>query len=113
MLSLPVEARRYNTLALGDFSRWIVKHIDNCFAFARGLQLGIEQMEDIILVTGCDRTRSWTNIAFLGDQSVARVSFEVKVEGPDTSIDFQWPPEVAREAIVHQGPDGAVRLYAI
>ena len=91
----------------------MVKHIGSWFDFAQGRGMGIAGMEEIILVTGCDRTRSWTNIAFLGDQSVARVSFEVKVEGPDTSIDFQWPPEVAREAIVHQGPDGAVRLYAI
>jgi hypothetical protein len=58
-----------------------VKHIDSWFAFARKLGLGIEQMEEIILVTGCDRTRSWTNVAFLGGQADAQVSFGVRVEG--------------------------------
>ena len=91
-----------------------MKHIDGWFAFTQKLGLGIEQMEEIILVTGCDRTRSWTNIAFLGNQVDAQVSFGVKVEGPasDTSIDFQFLPENARGAVLRQGPEGTVRLYA-
>ena len=93
--------------------RWIVKHIDSWLAFARKLELGIEQMEEIILVTGCDRTRSWTNVAFLGNQIDAKVSFGVRVEGPDTSINFQVLPENARGAVLHYGPEGAVRLHAV
>ena len=112
MLSLPVPARREDTLARGDFSRWMVRHIDSWFAFARNLGLGIEQMEEIILVTGCDRTRSWTNVAFLGSQADAQVSFGVKVEGPDTSISFQFLPENARGAVLRHGPEGTVRLCA-
>jgi hypothetical protein len=70
-------------------------------------------MEEIILVTGCDRTRSWTNIAFLGNEVDARVSFGVNVEGPDTSVNFQFSPENARGAVLLHGPEGTVRLYAI
>ena len=91
---------------------WIVKHIDSWLAFARKLELGIEQMEEIILVTGCDRTRSWTNIAFFGNQIDAKVSFGVRVEGTDTSINFQFLPENANGAVFHYGPEGAVRLHA-
>jgi hypothetical protein len=90
-----------------------VKHIDSWFAFARNFGLGIEQMEEIVLVTGCDRTRSWTNVAFLGNQVDAKVSFGVKVEGPDTSINFQFSPENARGAVLRHGPQGTVRLYAV
>jgi hypothetical protein len=75
--------------------------------------MGIQQMEEIILVTGCDLTRSWTNIAFLGGQVDAEVSFRVMVEEADTSISFQFSPENARGAVVHHGPEGTVRLYAI
>jgi hypothetical protein len=92
-----------------------VKHIDSWFAFARKLGLGIEQMEEIILVTGCDRTRSWTNVVFLGNQvdaQPAKVSFGVQVEGPDTSINFQFSPENARGAVLRHGPEGTVRLYS-
>jgi hypothetical protein len=73
-------------------------------------------MEEIILVTGCDLTRSWTNVAFLGGQVDARVSFGVNVEGPespDPRINFQFSPENARGAVLCHGPEGAVRLYAV
>lgn len=105
-------ARREDTIALGDFIRWIVKHIDIWFAFARKLGLGIEQMEEIILVTGCDRTRSWANVAFLGDYVDAQVSFGVQAEGPDPCINFQFSPENARGAVLRHGPEGTVCLYA-
>ena len=87
-----------------------MKHIDSCFVFAQTLGLGIEEMEEIILVTGCDRTKSWTNVAFLGNQVDAQVSFGAKVEGPDTSINFQFSPENARGAVLRHGPEGTVRL---
>jgi hypothetical protein len=92
-----------------------VKHIDSWFAFARELGIGIQQMEEIILVTGCDLTRSWTNIAFHGGQADAQVSFRVKVEEEleDTSIKFQFLPENAQGAALHHGPEGTVRLYAV
>ena len=112
-MSLPVETRRVDTLAQDDFKQWIVKHIDSWFAFARNLRLGIQQMEEIILVTGCDLTRSWTNVAFLGGEIDARVSFGVRVGGPDNSINFQFSPENARGAVLSHGPEGTVRLYAV
>ena len=88
-----------------------MKHIDVWFAFARSLRLGIEQMEEIILVTGCDRTRSWTNVAFLENQVDAQVSFGVNVEGPETAINFQFSPENSQGVVLRQGPEGAVSLY--
>jgi len=110
LLSLPVKARRENTLAQGDFGEWMLKHVDRWFAFVRRLGLGIEQMEEIILVTGCDRTRSWTNVAFLGSQGDAQVSFATKVVGgPNASIDFQFSPENVRGAVLNPGPEGTVR----
>ena len=103
-----MDAQREDTLSKGDFSAWIVKHIDRWFAFARGLGLGIERMEEIILVTGCDNTRSWTNIAFFGSQHNARASFGVKVvHGPAISINWQLLPERVPGAL-NRGPSGTV-----
>jgi hypothetical protein len=72
-------------------------------------------MEEIILVTGCDRTRSWTNIAFLGNRVDARVSFGVQVEGSasGTTVNFQFSPEDAPGAVFRHGPEGTVRLYTV
>ena len=108
---LPVNVRRENTLAMGDFGEWMLKHIDNWFAFARRLGLGIGQMEDIILVTGRDRTKSWTNVTFLGTSNVdARVSFGANVvDGPNASVNFQFSPENVRGAVLNRGPEGTVR----
>jgi len=89
-----------------------VKHIDSWFTFAQSLGLGIDQMENIILVTGCDRTRSWTNVVFLGNQEDAQVSFGARVEDSNNSINFQFSPEHGRGAVLRQGPEGTVRLYA-
>jgi hypothetical protein len=109
-----VKARREDTLARGDFGVWMVKHIDRWFAFARELGLGIEQMEEIILVTGCDRTRSWTNVAFFGNEHDAQATFGVKVvHGPANSIEWQSSPEHVQGAILHRGPDGTVRWCSI
>jgi hypothetical protein len=109
-MSLPVDARREDTQAMGDFRDWIVRHIDRWFAFARDLGLGIERMEEIILVTGCDHTRSWTNVAFFGDQYNAQASFGVRVfYGPPLCINWRPLPEHVRGAVVHRGPGGMVR----
>ena len=95
-----------------------MKHIDSWFAFARNLGLGIERREDIILVTGYDRTKSWANIAFCGNQADSQVSFGVRVGKSDPTIisdpaiTFQSSPEKAQGVVLHCGPDGKVRLYA-
>jgi hypothetical protein len=92
----------------------MVRHIDSWLAFARKLGLGIEEMEEIILVTGRDLTKSWTNIAFLGGQADAQVSFGVKVKGPSPdNINYQLLPELVRGAVISQGPEGTVRLYTV
>jgi hypothetical protein len=57
----------------------MVKHIDSWFAFAHGLGLGIEHMEDIILITGLHLTRSWANIVFLEGNVYGRASLGVRV----------------------------------
>ena len=89
-----------------------MKHIDTWFAFARDLGL-VHQMEEIILVTGCDLTKSWINVAFLVGAD-GQVSFGVKVEeAPNTNINFQFSPEHASGALLHHGPEGSVRSYAV
>ncbi|KAH8991260.1 hypothetical protein EDB92DRAFT_1778594, partial [Lactarius akahatsu] len=66
VLYLPIEATGANTIANADFGKCIIRHIDRWLEWARQLGLGIGRMEDIILVTGTHRTRSWTNVAFPG-----------------------------------------------
>jgi hypothetical protein len=113
VLSLPVKAQREDTLAQCAFGEWMVKHIDRWFAFARQLELGVEKMEEIILVTGCDRTRSWTNVAFLGGQDDAEATFGVKVShGHGAGTNIQFSPGHVVGAVLNHGSEGTVCLIS-
>ena len=110
MLSLPVTARREDTVARGDFAKWITRNIDTWFAFTRRLGLGLNHMEEIVLVTGRHRTRSWTNIAFYEGQAGAQVTFGVQVtDGANASINWQVSRKHIQGAMLSQGPSGGVR----
>jgi hypothetical protein len=90
----------------------MIGHIDRWFTFSQRLGLGLENMEDIILVTGYHRTRSWMNIAFLGCHTDARVSFGVEVsadgDGPEVDIKWRLSPDRIRGAELSRGPQGKV-----
>jgi hypothetical protein len=88
----------------------MIKHIDSWFAWVRELGVGVGRMEDIILVTGTHRTRSWTNVAFPGGQEDAQVSFgpNVATRGDTVSIDWKISQECNRGALLNCGPIGEV-----
>ena len=105
-------ARREDTLAQARFRKCITKHIDSWFAFARHLHLSVE-MEDIVLVTGCHRTRSSTNIVFYESQVNAQVSLGVQVPtAPNgirgATVNWQGSNQHTRGTVVNHGPSGEV-----
>lgn len=103
-------ARREDTVVLDLFRKWIIKHIDSWFNFAQGLQLGIA-MEDIILVTGCHRTRSWTNISF--NEVRLGVQLPLTVDVADTlgtNVTWGVSNDRIQGAVRNQGPGGKVRV---
>jgi hypothetical protein len=81
LLSLPLAAEREDTIARGDFGKWLVKHIDDCMRIADDLGLGINRMEDIILVTGRHLARSWVSILFSEYRTGAQVSYVAQASG--------------------------------
>jgi hypothetical protein len=111
VLSLPTQAKRENTLVQEGFGKWMIKNICQWFVWIQDKELGIDQMEDIVLVTGTDRTRSWANVAFLGGQADARVSFSV--EATHSKINWQFSPERNTGAVSNWGPSGEVRRHTV
>ena len=94
----------------------MIKHIELWLDFTRRLGLGIEQMEDIILITGCHRTRSWANVAFLESHTDSHVAFGVEVTdpgGPGMNIIWRFSPERVQGAVLSLGPSGKVCYCAI
>jgi hypothetical protein len=110
LLSLPVPAQGQDTVAFEDFGKWMVKHIDAWFAFARGLGLGINRMEDIILVTGRHVTKSGVNVTFTQRCPDAGVSFDVQVSGHSHVFLEQ---EYVRGGDLKLGPTGRVWICTI
>ncbi|KAH9025516.1 hypothetical protein EDB85DRAFT_1893826 [Lactarius pseudohatsudake] len=109
VLCLPIKAKKEDTVAITSFGEWMIKHIDTWFAWAQKLGLGVYRMEDIILVTGTHRTRSYTNVAFPGGREDAQASFRanLKVDHPDgITINWQLSHEHIRGAHLNPGPDG-------
>jgi hypothetical protein len=93
----------------GYFAKWIIKHIDVWFAFARDLGLEINRMEDIILVTGRHLARSWTNVSFSESSSEEKVSFGVTTDTSGVNVEWHLLHEDVRGVPPHCGPSGQVR----
>ena len=110
VLCLPIGAKREDTVANTKFGKWIIKHIDRWFAWARQLELGVNRMDDIVLVTGTHRTRSCTNVAFPGGQEDAQALFGAKVDhhGDVVAVVWQFSHERSRGAVLNCDPSGEV-----
>ena len=102
---LPFLAERQDTVARGDFGKWMLQNIDACFKVAEDLGCGVNRMEDIILVTGFHRARSWVNVAFSENRVGAQASFGVRVLG-NSGVHFDEQYVSGRG--VKLGPSGAV-----
>ncbi|KAH9049753.1 hypothetical protein EDB83DRAFT_1384873 [Lactarius deliciosus] len=106
VLCLPIPATRNDTVAREAFGKWMIKHIDGWFAWARKLELGIVWIKDIVLVTGTHRTRSCINVAFPArreDKEDAQASFRAKVDHRGA---INWQVSHNRGAVLNRGPDG-------
>ena len=111
---LLAQSHREDTVAGGEFVEWMVKHIDRWFSFAKGLYPGIERMEDIILVTGRHRTKSWANIEFIENRGIVRriptqASLPVPGSFSNASIVWTFSRGPGQEVTLNIVPNGKVR----
>ena len=65
-------------------------------------------MEDIVLVTGCHRTRSWSNIAFYESQADSRISLSVQVPDIGTTVRWRVLSQRVQGVVLSHGPSGEV-----
>jgi len=110
LLCLPFPADLEETVAHGDFSKWIVKNIDDCLRVAEDLGCGISRMEDIVLVTGRHLARSWISVAFSESLGGSQVSFKVRASG-DSNVHLE--ERDVRGGELKFGPSGEVSFHRI
>ena len=73
-MSLPNGGHHEDVIRAQTFEDYIQHHADSWFTWARKNQLGVERVEDLILVSGCTLVTSWAAAAFLDDTMDAEIS---------------------------------------
>jgi hypothetical protein len=63
-LSLPHGGHREDVIRTKAFEDYIRDNVVSWFTWAQNNKLGVERMEDLILVTGCTLVTSWAAAAF-------------------------------------------------
>jgi hypothetical protein len=78
LLSLPHGGYREDAINTKVFEKYIQDNVVSWFDWAQSNQLGVERLEDIILVSGCTLVPSWAAAAFVGTTMDAEISLASK-----------------------------------
>jgi len=110
---LPYDGRDEDVIRTKGFEDYIRDNVDSWFSFARRNNLGVDRMEDLILVTGCTLVTSWGVAAFIDNASDAEVSLKSRFLAGGGAI-FDW--RIVRPSVVHrdsyQGPVRSLPRFA-
>jgi hypothetical protein len=71
------------------FEKYIRDNVVSWFIWAQKYQLGVERMEDLILVSGCTLVTSWAAAAFADDTMDAEISLASTTLN-DCGASFVW-----------------------
>jgi hypothetical protein len=75
-LSLPRGGHHEDAIATAAFEKYIRNNVINWFSWAQKNELGVQRMEDLILVSGCTLVTSWAAAAFVDPTINAEISLE-------------------------------------
>ena len=109
-LNIPHDGHREDVIRTKMFEDFIRDNIDSWFTYARLQGLGVQRMEDIILVTGCSLVTSWAAGAFPDKTTDARISLVTQALD-NGGVNFHWAPNIINPSIVrHTSSQVAVRF---
>ena len=80
LLSLPHKGHRKDIIHKKVFENYIRDNVENWFRWSKEMMLPVENMEDLILVTGCTLVTSWAVAAFDGQMSVDSDAMTISLE---------------------------------
>jgi hypothetical protein len=89
ILSLPRGGCHEDAITTRVFQEYIQNNVINWFSWARKNGLGVQRMEDLILVSGCTLVTSWGTAAFVDPTVNAEISLESKTLS-NGGTDFVW-----------------------
>ena len=90
VLSLPNGGHHEDVIRAQAFEHYIQSQVDKWFNWAQKNGLGIERMEDLILVSGCTLVTSWAAAAFVDDTMDAEISLATSRMLNNGGAKFIW-----------------------
>jgi hypothetical protein len=97
-LSLPRGGRREDAVQMKIFEKYIRDNVVSWFVWAQKNQLGVERMEDLILVSGCTLVTTWAAAVFTDHTMSAEISLASRTLS-NGGASFVWSN--VRGPIVH------------
>ena len=107
-MSLPNGGHREDVIRTKPFENYIQDHVVSWFTWAQKNDLGVERMEDLILVTGCTLVTSWAAAAIVDNNSEAEISLASRMLS-NGGTDFVWS-KVRGPVVYHNSHFDAVRF---
>ena len=108
VLLLPNGGRSADIIRQKVFEDYIRDHVDNWFNWAQNNRLGVERMEDLILVSGCTSATSWASAAFVDSTPEAEVSLTGRLPS-NVGGSFAWG-NVGGRVVYHNSHFDSVSL---
>jgi hypothetical protein len=99
LLSLPNGGHRKDVIRRKAFEDYIRSHVVSWFTWTQNNQLGVERMEDLILVTGCTLVTSWAAAVFVEDNMETEVSLASRILS-NVGASFVWS-KIRGPAVYH------------
>ena len=72
------------------FEDYIRNHVVSWFTWTQDNQLGVERIEELILVSGCTLATSWAVVAFVDDTMEAKISLASRTLRGNAGASFVW-----------------------
>ena len=89
LLSLPNGGYHKDVIRTKVFEEYIQDHVANWFNWTQKNKLGVERMEELILVTGCTLVTSWAAAVFVDNNIEAEIT--LASTPPDNGgVNFVW-----------------------
>ena len=89
LLSLPNGGRREDAIRTKAFEDYIRDHIVVWFTWAQNRKLGVERLEDLILVSGRTLVSSWAAAVFVDSNAEAEISLASRMHNGGGTT-FVW-----------------------
>ena len=90
LLSLPHGGLRTDVIRKKAFEDYIRDHVVSWFAWTQDNKMGVERIEELILVSGCTLAASWAVAAFVDNTMEAEISLASRTHRNNGGASFTW-----------------------